>query len=58
MAGYVGVDPSNFKLWQIVSMYRGKQKAEWIHTSSLVSMIYNTKAKKGKAPKDFYPKGL
>lgn len=42
----------------VVEVVRGRQEAQWAHTSSLLSLTYNMNRGKGRAakkPKDFNP---
>lgn len=45
-------------LADVVEVVRGRQEAQWSHTSSLLAMIYNVNRGKGRAakkPKEFNP---
>lgn len=57
LAGILGVDPGPFTLRQLADMADGRRRSEWLHTSALLAMLFNTTPHKGegKSPDDFFP---
>jgi len=57
MSGVVGVDPSPFTLRELSLMFESKLTDEWNRTASLMTLISNALAGKGRKFKisDFHP---
>lgn len=61
IAGYVGVDPYDFTLRELLYMRDGKEEVAWWHTAAVRSTIANSQRDPKKKPSpytpdDFYPK--
>tara|TARA_R100001198_G_C5197011_1_gene187487 strand:- start:510 stop:1097 length:588 start_codon:yes stop_codon:yes gene_type:complete len=58
IAGFLGVDPSNFTFRELAWMSQGRLEQDWWHTSHLLALHVNMNRRKGtktRNPKEFHP---